>query len=289
MIRALFLVGQDGGKMIRIDGSYLYSVGGSLRPLSQIQNTVKFSEAALPLYIAEGALRPFLFNSVFKLKTSLIKGNELLSAIVSVQTAISQEQDQDKELGWFHAYTLSSAYTAFETILQAEMQLADIYLVTKKRGYDTSDLIERGWMLFPDDLLAKVPEALLDITQGSRCLAFELPTASAFHFHRANESVLHRYYDAVTGGKPRPNGRNIGDYINELMKHKVGDPKVLSALKDLKDLHRNPLIHPEHTLESIDEAVAVLGSIQSAIIYMLKEVPAPPPDPASAPGAAVVP
>jgi hypothetical protein len=137
----------------------------------------------------------------------------------------------------------------------------------RKRGYDTTDLIERGAVLFPDDL---------DIEQGARCLAFELPTAAGFHFHRANESVLHRYYDAVTNGKPRLSGWNIGEYLAAFKAHQVGDPLVLSALKDLKDLHRNPLIHPEHTLESVDQAIALLGSIQCVVVYMLKAIPLPP-------------
>ena len=33
---------------------------------------------------------------------------------------------------------------------------------------------------------------------------------------------------------------------------------VRAALKDIKNLHRNPLIHPEHTLESVDEAIESL-------------------------------
>src|SRR5262249_2774114 len=145
-----------------------------------------------------------------------------------------------------------------------------------KRGYDTADLIERGTVLFPDDLVPKVPSAQLDVEQGARCLAFELPTAAGFHFHRANESVLHVYYDAVTCGKPRPSGRNIGDYLAELKKHNAGDPIVWSCLKDLKDMHRNPLIHPEHTLENIDEAIALLGQIHSVIVHMLRAIPALP-------------
>ena len=66
----------------------------------------------------------------------------------------------------------------------------------------------------------------------------------------------------------------MGDYIAALTNQGAGDPIVLSALKDLKDLHRNPLIHPEHTLE-IDEAIALLGSIQSVIVHMLKAIPLP--------------
>lgn len=89
---------------------------------------------------------------------------------------------------------------------------------------------------------------------------------------------MHCYYDHVTGGKPRPSGRNIDDYIAALNKLETGDQKVLSALKDLKDLHRNPLVHPEDSLENVDEAIALLGSIQSGVVHMLKAIklPAPP-------------
>ena len=241
--------------MIRIDGSYLYSMGGSLKPLSQIQSDSKLSGIQFPLFVAEATLGPFLFNSVIKLKTCLQKGSELLAVIKELSARMDQEgKDNTEELGVVDAYRLSTSYTQFETVLTAELGIADFYLVTKKRGYDTTDLIENGVVLFPEDLLLKVPEAELDVNQGARCLAFELPTASAFHFHRANESVLHRYYDSVTGGKSRPKGRNIGDYLNELDNYNAGDAKVKSALRDLTRLHRNPLIHPEDTLESVDEA-----------------------------------
>jgi hypothetical protein len=66
----------------------------------------------------------------------------------------------------------------------------------------------------------------------------------------------------------------MGDYLNEMNKRNVGDAKVKSALKDLKDLHRNPLIHPEDTL-SMDEAVALMSGIYTVMVHMLKAMPIP--------------
>jgi len=199
-----------------------------------------------------------------------------------VLAGLTANLERQEALNHYEAYQITSNATTFEHVLAAEFGLMDVYMVSKKRGYDTSDLIMNGIVLFPSDLPTKVPEAKSDIEQGARCLAFELATASAFHFHRANESVLHRYYDGVTGNLARPSGRNIGDYLKVLSDKNVGDPKVISCLRDLKDLHRNPLIHPEESLESIDEAIALLGSIQSAIIHMLKAIPEPPPQPKAA-------
>jgi len=53
---------------------------------------------------------------------------------------------------------------------------------------------------------------------------------------------------------------------------------LLASLQQIKDLHRNPLAHPEETL-TLEEAVGLFGIVQSAINAMLKEIPDPPPVP----------
>jgi hypothetical protein len=262
--------------MLRIDGFYLYQTGYSIHPLADIQPGKKVSESIVPLFVAENALEALLARSVFSLKTCWTSGQKLLEAI----RKLTADPERETPLDHYEVYGLTGGVAEFEHILNAELGQANIYLVSKKRGYDTSDLILNGIVLFPGDLPTKVSEAVPDVMEGVRCLAFELPTAAGFHLHRANESVLHRYYDAVTNGAARPAGRNIGDYLSALREKKVGEEKVLSALKDLKDLHRNPLIHPEDSLESTDEAIALLGSIQSVVVHMLKVIPEPaPPNP----------
>jgi hypothetical protein len=223
----------------------------------------------LPLYIAQNSLEAFLVNSVYQLRTCRQAGQQLLQAIKS----LTADTERQEPLSFMEAYRVTSALSEFENVLNAEFGMMNLYFVGKKRGYDTTDLIENGMSLFPPDLFSKVPESALDINQATRCIAFELPTAAAFHVHRANESVLHRWYDAVSGGAARPAGRNIGDYLAELKSKNFGCQKVRSALKDLKDLHRNPLIHPEDSLESIDEAIGLTGSIQAVIVAMLRDIP----------------
>ena len=68
----------------------------------------------------------------------------------------------------------------------------------------------------------------------------------------------------------------MGDYLNEMNRLKVGEDKVKAALKDLKNLHRNPLIHPDHRIENADEAIALMNSVHNAIFHMLQAIPAPP-------------
>ena len=71
----------------------------------------------------------------------------------------------------------------------------------------------------------------------------------------------------------------MGEYLSQMDSKKVGDAKVKAALKSLKDLHRNPLIHPEQTIDDADEAIALMNSVQSAMRHMLKEIPVVAPSP----------
>jgi hypothetical protein len=265
----------QGKIVIRIDGYYLYRLGNIFRQLRLITPDATVMFAIPIIFSVEAELDSFLHQSVFRVKTSLRQGESLLAAVRYSKKFIESQDDLNKPIGYPYSLPIVNELNNFEAVLAAEFGLADFYLVSKKRGYDTTDLIENGEKLFPDDLVKKVPEAIADVKQGARCLAFELNTASAFHFHRANESVLHRYYDLVTGGKPRPDTRNMGDYLRNLDQYKVGEPKIIEALKALKNLHRNPLVHPEHSISTTDEAIAILGSIHAVVVSMLDVLPYP--------------
>lgn len=268
--------------VIRLNGFYLYEVGSQVHPIAEIKEGDGHEKAYFSLLVAEGALSPFLLRSIYRPKTSYGPANTLLDLIRASKAKF--EEDMNRIIDHYEAWSIRTALLKFEAVVGAELGISPIYLVNQKGAYDTDMLVSEGQMLFPAELNNKVPEAIPDIKQATKCLAFELPTACGFHLHRANETVLHKYYDAVTQGAQRPQSRNMGDYLNELNKLSVGDKITKSALKDLKDMHRNPLIHPEHTLENIDQAVALLGSIQAIITRMLDEIPInPPPAPQIAP------
>ena len=265
--------------MLRVDGNYLYTVGGQLHPL----DTLKYSsdewgkattvyQALSILFVAEAALEPLISRTVFQLRMCIQSGNALLQAIRTLRDKLAQEVDKGRDLRFDEAYTISVALKRFEAVLGAELALCPLYIVSPKAGYDINVLIEGGVQCFPTELAQKVPEAVPSIQEGTKCIAFELFTASGFHFHRANEAVLHRYWDTATNGVPRPKTRNMGDYLAELKKLGKGDPKVVASLTDLKDLHRNPLVH-EESIDNLNEAVALMHGVHNAIVYMLKDIP----------------
>ncbi len=107
-------------------------------------------------------------------------------------------------------------------------------------------------------------------------MAFDLPTAAAFHLHRLNEIVLRTYFNAVAPGVKHPDSRTIRAYIDAMKNQGLNNKKVQSALASLNSLHRNPVMHPEQSLDNLDEAIALWGSVNACVVHMLKEIPPPP-------------
>jgi hypothetical protein len=263
--------------MQRTDGQYLYGLGHQIHSVATIKNGSTYGEILGTLWTAEQALAPFLNTSIYQLRYCQRNGQNLLSWVKHVSgkafaSDLANDRISDADLA-----ALKNSLSIFETNLASEFALMDTYLVAKKGGYDTADLIENGGALFQASLGIKVPGAVLDVRQATRCIAFEVPTAAGFHLHRANEAVLHAYFDAVRGSveHPKDGNRNMGGYLALMDKNSLGDERVRTALRDIKNLHRNPLIHPDHSLETVDEATDLLGAIRAAIGAMLPKIPEP--------------
>lgn len=76
----------------------------------------------------------------------------------------------------------------------------------------------------------------------------------------------------MTNGQAPPKVRSIGAYVRAIRKAGCGDEKILATLEQIRDLHRNPLIHPEF-LATTEQAVTMLGIVRSAIEPMLEQLP----------------
>ena len=229
-----------GGVMFRISLPYIYDLSAKLRGLRDIKDGAPIKDVKYILFSAESTLEIFLYQSVYatSLKATSAPGTALLQTIKRISTS----SDQDKSIDFIDTWSMSNALEKFETVLTAEMNITPAFFVLKKRGFDTTDLIDNAEVLFPIDLKTKVPEAIGDIEQAGKCIAFEIPTAAGFHMMRALEHVLRLYYDAATSGAARPSTNNMRDCVRELENKKCGDAKIIAVLRQIKDLHRNNLL-----------------------------------------------
>lgn len=266
-----------GSEVQRIDGNYLYQVGAAVRPLTVTAPGWTNQQFLMLLHTAEPWVRGVISQQTFPLKTCVQKGWDFVGAIMRAKEKLGPLSSEAlaQPLNFVEGWWVTSVGSEFQILLSAELSLADMYAVAPKGAYNTTELAERGLSAFPGLLPARVPAAVPDATQAARCIAFELPTAAAFHLHLVLERVMREYYDHVTGGQARPENRKSSAYIDSMKNLKVGDQKIFAALADVARFHRNPVLHPEDKLDSVEDAVALLGTIYSALMAMLKVLPGP--------------
>jgi hypothetical protein len=165
------------------------------------------------------------------------------------------------------------AVTDFETVFKNDTPSMAIFWAEQKGIYRTEDLIDHAEMHVPrsaSNCLSS--QAKVDLRSAGRCLAFNLPTATAFHVWRALEVTFGEYYVSLTG-KSFENAkiaRNWGAYIKAL-NDAGADVKITGNLDHIRAEYRNPVMHPNVNVLP-DEAFGLLGIGFSAITQVLNEI-----------------
>jgi hypothetical protein len=259
--------------MRRLNDYSFYELGTKLEPLARVQDATKYGSVWFQLSQARDAVELFLEN--FPLEICRTPAKNLIDTITDTVPRDFNEastKSGDEPLS-YHAYYIRTRKTEFEAVLSAELSAFDTYFLTQQGIYKTSDLVERAEMAFGEETRKNIgDDAKKDFRQGGRCLAFELPTAAGFHTIRAVESVLRKYHRIVRKLADTDKSPEMAQCINELRSDKE-DPKVLDILDHVRDLHRNPHMHPEAFL-SMEEALRLFDVSKSAINAMADRIAA---------------
>lgn len=257
-----------GGKLVRISLPYIYSFTESLAELHKVTGGEAAVDHFYRLFGAQRAIQNFLGQSVYAdaLRVCRAPGTELHNQIKAML------DKQDDVLDHYDVVVMQKSLSDFRTILDAEFQTAGAYLVTVRRGYDIITLVENAEIIFSPEVVSKVPTITPDLREAGKCIAFGLGTAAGFHLVRALEIVVSAYWAHVMDGKPLPDNRNLGGYITGIEHaHKQETKRVTFALRQVKDLYRNSLIHPEESL-TLDQAISLIGTVQGAMALMVNDM-----------------
>ena len=164
------------------------------------------------------------------------------------------------------------AYDSFEECFAEESRKLQVFMVTPKGTRHTEILIENPESDLPENAVPSLPpQFLYDLKQAARCLAFDIPTACAFHIFRGTESLMLAYHEALTKKPwPLPKNRDWGAYITQL--ERAGAlSNITGRLNEIRDKDRNPYIHPEKNVE-IQEAKVFYDLCAGVNYYMAEEI-----------------
>jgi hypothetical protein len=260
-----------------------YQLGMQIHPLSSIEQGQKLQTWYYRLYTAQSWLEFIAADRLVPMGVAWPACNRLLEEVRTVVKRIDDKSTEPKsdqpadssdseEITFGEAYSIKNAVSTFETVLAAQMQGLATYFVSRKLGYETALLIEQAEELIPESIRKEIPEAIPDLQQAGKCIAFDIPTAAGFHIVRATEAVIRKYYSAAIGKPPKKKMRNWGAYVKNL--HAAGaDAKVTGFLDHIRESYRNPVLHPEDTLTPQDAQV-LLGVCVSAIVAMVQAMKA---------------
>jgi len=280
--------------MIRISLKYWYEIGSKIHPLTTLSERhsngqIKLlNDVLFELYEAEGALRGTISSYISPLRASLEGGRVLLATLESYTNPGPEGPELEKEISSYEIYRITNQAREFETVLGAELRIADAYFVAQKGLYSTTDLLERADIALDEDTARVLPTgAINDFRQAGRCLALELSTASGFHILRATESVLRTWYALVVpNAVAKPNWAQCVEQLR-----KAGaDKKTLAVVDQIRDLHRNELAHDPDVFLDVKAALRLFDIAKDAIIAMAEQINAhnaalTPPLPMAAPAA----
>jgi len=154
---------------------------------------------------------------------------------------------------------------------ERETRKLSVFTVTPKGTRDTGILIESPEDDFTPDQQKILPKQFLyDLKQAARCLAFDAPTACAFHVCRATEALMLAYYEKLAGQPwPYPN-KGWDSYIDHLVKLKA-PTSITDRLREIKSSDRNAYIHPDKSA-TIEEARVLYSLCDGVNYYMAEEM-----------------
>lgn len=181
-----------------------------------------------------------------------------------------KKQQIDEHLSEENSKKMIDFSKSIETTLDAELELREAYVLTEKR-LGLNSLVNHIDMLFESGIYQKLPQIVrIDFYEAGKCIAFERPTAAAFHILRGTEGMLKTYYLYIIK-KNRLKNPMWDPMIKELITKNKSPGPLLSVLDNIRTNFRNPTMHPETTYD-IEEVQSLFNLCSDAVSRIIKEM-----------------
>lgn len=238
--------------------SYIF-FGTSLRFLQDASVGMPVHQEGFILFNIDGFL-----SNLDRIGTPVTK--RAATELMELRTKLSATPD-DYRLTEEEATQLREITTNLRRTLVAETSGIVSYSVTEKR-YEANKLLRNVRGLMAPSVFDSLPDiAKLDFDEAGKCIAFERPTAAAFHLLRGTESMLRRFYcNHVKRNRVDP--LMWGNMVESLRKRR--HPPAIALLDNLDNIrrsYRNPTQHPEKIYD-IQEVQDLFGLCVDVVTRM---------------------
>ena len=253
----------------RINGMELYRFGDKIGTLWKINKTDRYKDVHMACMDARIALENLIERSDYLHIVDRCK--EPAKLLIKALSSITGARDKDKQIDIAIYHNLRRRLQDFEPQYEGDIEKGLMFIGTPKGTHDIRMLIEQGECEFPEKLKSLCPEAIPDLREGTKCLVYEAYTASAFHFHRANETVVLKYMKHVGAVLGKNDDKNLSNYIRALKHTKKVPDKLAIALYNSRD-DRNDIMHPEIYVYDFEKANTLFLNVKVTITGMVREM-----------------
>lgn len=260
------------GNVKQTNLNIFYHLGRCIKDIDKLETGMPFADAVAHLIDPYSWLQHFVDETdgvdipdTRKQAAYLLKGMDELVDFTS-PTPI----DPARRVTMEEVRVISARKNYFEKCFEREYRYLDVFTVTPKGIYDTRLLMTKPEDKFPERVRAKLPaQTLTDLRQAALCLAFDIPTACAFHICRATEALMLAYYEVLSGHPwALQKNRDWRAYIDHLVRE--GAPKkITDRLDEIRETDRNPYTHPEQNA-TLEEA-PIQFELCTGVMYLMAD------------------
>lgn len=256
-----------------------YFYGRELRPLAELKATDKVRDNADTIrkfnsliIIADW----FKINDFCKayLPSSGKKLGLIAASVKSNFLSLPEGTPMPNEVGDYEATRIREDVQDFEAILSDELGKLPIYCCDDEAigNLSINKLLKGASGGYAEKIREKLTVGCRqEIDEAGKCLVYERSTAAGFHIMRSVELTIRQYLLLVPGFVMPPlNRQSWGEYL-KLLKDNGAAREVTDHLHNIKDNYRNPLMHPEDSLEMSD-AVSLFAIAQSMNEMLVKDM-----------------
>lgn len=180
--------------------------------------------------------------------------------------------DEDYQLTETNVQALTKLMHSLSRVIDAELKGRIVFVITEKR-MKVDKLLNNIEDLFAQDIFIKLPNLpKFDFNEGGKCIAFERPTAGAFHVLRSMEGILRWFYDKLNNSSGCSD--NWGQVIKNLRHMSAPPPSEIIDQSDaIRVNYRNPTAHPElvYTIDDIQDLLSECIAVVNRIVNHLKD------------------
>ena len=256
--------------MQKLNVNAFYNLGGFVKHHYSLiaDGDVHFPEQIASLYQLKAWFEIFLDRSADTTwRATRDRARQLIQLLASPKLLEIPGAPQTQSMDFDYVRQIHKLISIFESTFASESEGSNVFSISPKGTHAILDLMDRADENLPLDVRGRLsPEAIQDIRDAGKCLALDCHTASGYHMLRGVERIIIKYVEKVTGTTYGTKNRNWGAYIR-VLKTSNADSSVIGYLDHMRLFYRNPVIHPDQTLDG-NEAFSLFNASLSAIIQL---------------------